>query len=60
MQSIVAMASLNTMKCALANIPFGGGKGGVKINPLNYSKNELEAITRAYTSELIKKGFIGA
>ena len=48
------------MKCALANIPFGGGKGGVKINPLNYSKNELEAITRAYTSELIKKGFIGA
>jgi glutamate dehydrogenase (NAD(P)+) len=40
-------------------VPFGGGKGGIRINPKNYSVDELERITRRYTVELFKKNFIG-
>lgn len=49
-----------TFKLAIADVPFGGGKGGIKINPRTLSKGELERVTRKYTMELIKKGFIGA
>jgi glutamate dehydrogenase (NAD(P)+) len=55
----VALASLMTFKLATADIPFGGAKGGVAIDPKLYSKAELERITRRYTMELIKKNFIG-
>lgn len=56
---VMALAALMSYKNAIVNVPFGGAKGGIKINTKNYTVAELETITRRYTVELIKKNFIG-
>jgi glutamate dehydrogenase (NAD(P)+) len=56
---VMALAALMTYKCALVDVPFGGAKGGIRINPNNYTVEQLQNITRRYTTELVKKNFIG-
>jgi glutamate dehydrogenase (NAD(P)+) len=57
LDEVRALASWMTWKCAVVNIPFGGGKGGVICNPDVMSMSELERMTRRYTAEIIE--FIG-
>jgi glutamate dehydrogenase (NAD(P)+) len=53
LDEVTALAAWMTWKCAVAHIPFGGGKGGVICDPTKMSKRELEALTRRYVAEII-------
>ena len=57
LDEVRALASWMTWKCAVVNIPFGGAKGGIIVDPKKLSLNELEKMTRRYTAELME--FIG-
>jgi glutamate dehydrogenase/leucine dehydrogenase len=52
LEEVSALASWMTWKCAVADIPFGGGKGGIKVDPRTLSKSELERLTRRYAADL--------
>ena len=55
---VEALAALMTYKCALVDVPFGGSKGGLCINPNDWSEEELERITRRFTFELARRDLI--
>ncbi len=58
LDEVEALSFLMTLKCACVNLPFGGGKGGIRVDPKTLSVTELERLTRRYALELSKKGFL--
>src|SRR5262245_17942548 len=53
LDEVTTLAAWMTWKCAVAHIPFGGGKGGIICDPAKMSRRELEALTRRYVAEII-------
>jgi glutamate dehydrogenase (NAD(P)+) len=53
LDEVTALAAWMTWKCAVAHIPFGGGKGGIIVDPNRLSRRELEALTRRYVAEIV-------
>mmetsp|Transcript_15460 Transcript_15460/g.15436 ORF Transcript_15460/g.15436 Transcript_15460/m.15436 type:complete len:496 (+) Transcript_15460:27-1514(+) len=58
LNEVEALSFLMTLKCACVNLPFGGGKGGITVDPKTLSLGERERLTRRYALELSKKGFL--
>ena len=57
-EEVEALAALMSYKCAIINVPYGGSKGGLKIDPTQWESRELEKITRRFAQELIKRDLI--
>ena len=57
-EEVEALAALMSLKCALVNLPFGGSKGALRINPADWTQAELEKITRRFAQELIKRNLL--
>ena len=57
-EEVEALAALMTYKCAIIEVPYGGSKGALKINPKDWTKTEIEKITRRFAQELIKRDLI--
>ena len=59
-EDVHAFSALTTVKNSLAALPFGGSFGAISLDPAKHTAKEVELIVRKYTTELCKRGFIGA
>ena len=57
-EEVEALAALMTFKCAIVDVPFGGAKGGLMVDPKKYKTEDLEKITKKFAREMIRRGFL--